>query len=196
MEENKGKDVMDEATRSRTQSQPYLAVGDKRKNLSKAIDLENLPSRCKEKRAKYRSSKTDVVKPGLPTPTSQQPSIQIHDVDSSELARVPPSMTTVPTSSQPPRRAPMNLIENEDLAWERFEKVVTDEDVAACYDMSLKEFEQSAVHDLFKVRNILFTLSCHSNVYVFIIFNITSNYLCRPCPSSSLRPGRPRRWTR
>ena len=151
MKENEGKEVVDEVIRPEAQSQPYPTMGDKRKNLSKAIDLENLPSRCKEKRAKYRSSKTDVVKPGLPTPTSQQPSIQIHDVDSSELARVPPSMTTVPTSSQPFQRVPMNLLENEDLAWERFEKAVTSEDVAACYDMSLKEFKHSGVHDIFKV---------------------------------------------
>ena len=43
------------------------------------------------------------------------------------------------------------FIENEDLAWERFEKVVTDEYVAVCYDMSLKDFEHFGVHDLFKV---------------------------------------------
>ena len=47
----------------------------------------------------------------------------------------------------------MNLVENEDLAWEWFQNVVTDEDVATRYDMSLKEFEHSAVHDLFKVCN-------------------------------------------
>ena len=43
------------------------------------------------------------------------------------------------------------FIENEDLAWERFEKVVTDEYVAVCYDMSLKDFEHFGVHDFFKV---------------------------------------------
>ena len=47
----------------------------------------------------------------------------------------------------------MNLLENEDLAWERFEKAVTNEDVAVCYDMSLKEFEHFDVHDLFKDGN-------------------------------------------
>ena len=90
-------------------------------------------------------------------------------MDLFEPVRIPPFVTIVPTSSQPPQRAPMNLIENEDLAWERFEKAVTDEDVAACYDMSLKEFEHSTVHDIFKVRNLAFTLSCHSNICVFII---------------------------
>ena len=40
----------------------------------KAIDLEDLPSHRKEKRAKLKSSKPGVVKPGLPIlPTSKQP---------------------------------------------------------------------------------------------------------------------------
>ena len=71
MKENKVKEVVDKATRQEVQSQPRPAVRDKRKNLSKAIDLENLPSRRKEKRAKHRSSKLGVVKASLPTlPTS------------------------------------------------------------------------------------------------------------------------------
>ena len=57
----------------------------------------------------------------------------------------------MPASSQPSQKVPINLLENEDLAWERFKKVVTNEDVVAYYDMSLKEFEHSIVHDLFKV---------------------------------------------
>ena len=56
MKENKGKEVVDEVLRQGVQSQPCPSVGDKRKNLSKAIDLGNLPSRRKEKRAKHRSS--------------------------------------------------------------------------------------------------------------------------------------------
>ena len=61
------------------------------------------------------------------------------------------SIANVLASSQPSRRVPQNLVENEDLAWERFEKVVTDQDVAVCYDMSLKDFEHSSVHGLCKV---------------------------------------------
>ena len=45
----------------------------------------------------------------------------------------------------------MNLLENEGLAWERFQQAMIDDDVAMCYDMSLKEFENSTVHDLFKI---------------------------------------------
>ena len=59
--------------------------------MSIAIDLENLPSRCEEKRAKLKSSKPEVVKLGLPVlPTSKHPSVQIHDMDI-EPARNPPS---------------------------------------------------------------------------------------------------------
>ena len=59
----------------------------------------------------------------------------------------------------------MNLIENEILAWERFEKAVSGEDIAACYDMSLKDFEHSGVHDLFKVRDFVFASSL--SLYTF-----------------------------
>ena len=59
----------------------------------------------------------------------------------------------------------MNLIENEDLAWEHFEKAMFGEDIVACYDMYLKDFEHSGVHDLFKVRDFIFfalSLSFHA----------------------------------
>ena len=75
---------------------------------------------------KYGSSKPRVVKPSLPT---SQLFVPIFDVDSSIPIEVTPAKTTAPTSSQPSQRVPMNLLENEDLAWERFEKVVTSEDM-------------------------------------------------------------------
>ena len=61
----------------------------------------------------------------------------------------------------------MNLIENEDLARERFEKAISGEDVTACYDMSLKDFEHLGVHDLFKVRDFVFALSL--SFYAFLV---------------------------
>ena len=72
----------------------------------------------------------------------------------------------------------MRRFENEDLACERFKKVVTDEDVAACYDMSLKDFEHFGVHDLFKICKLLFFFNIYiyishpvSNVYMYILSN-------------------------
>ena len=128
MKENKGKEVVDETTRPKTQSQLQPSIGDKRKSLSKMLDLGNLPSR-RGKKAKHRSSRPEVVKPSLP---NSQPSVQIFDVDSSIPIEVTPAKTTAPPSFQPSQRVPMNLLENEDLAWERFMKAVTGEDMAAC----------------------------------------------------------------
>ena len=117
MKENKGKESVDEGSRLETQSQARPSVGDKRKSLSKNLDLGNLPNR-QGKKAKHGSSKAGVVQPNPPT---SQPSVQIFDVDSSAPIKVipfktPSSKTTTPASSQPSQRIPMNLIENEDLA--------------------------------------------------------------------------------
>ena len=157
MKENKGKEVVGEGKRpkAQTQDRPEVqvrpTVGDKRKFLPKNLDLEGLPSR-QDKRVKQDSSK--VVKS---KPPQSQPSIQVVDVDSytpveSTPSKTPPprtplSKSTAPGSSQPST----NIIENEDLAWERFQLAVLDEDINMCYNMGLKEFEHSGIHDLFKV---------------------------------------------
>ena len=92
---------------------------------------------------------------------------------------------TVPATSQPSPRVPLNIIGNESLAWERFQKAVTDEDINVCYDMSLKDFERSGVHDLFKV--IVFALSLKIHIYIYIFFflplTIYSSPFCRVCQS-------------
>ena len=61
------------------------------------------------------------------------------------------SIVHAPTSSIPSKEVPQHLLGNKDLAWERFTTAVTDVDVAGYYNMSLKDFEHSGVHDLFKV---------------------------------------------
>ena len=150
MKENRGKEIVGEGKRPEGQAQDRPTAGDKRKFLPKNIDLEGLPSR-RDKRVKQGSSK--VVKS---KPPSSQPAIQIVDVDSSTPVESTPSKTpprtpaarsTMPGSSQPST----NIIANEDLAWERFQMAVKDEDINMCYNMGLKEFEHSGVHDLFKV---------------------------------------------
>ena len=118
--------------------------------MPKNLDLGNLPSR-RGKKAKHGSSQT--AKSNLPP--SQSP-VKIFDVDSSTpiettLFKTPPLKTTVPAMSQPSQRVPSNIIENEDLTWERFQKAVLDKDINTCYDVSLKDFEHSGVHDLFEV---------------------------------------------
>ena len=46
--------------------------------------------------------------------------------------------------------ASYTLIRSETMAWNRFKTMVKEDDVMACYDMSVKEFKRSTVHDLFK----------------------------------------------
>ena len=137
MKENKEKEVVGEEGCPETQAQVRPSARDKRKPLSKNLDIGNLPS-WRGKKAKHVSSQT--AKPNLPPPQS---SIKIYDVDSSTptettLSKTPPSKTTVPATSQPSAQVPMNIIENENLAWEHFQKAVTDEDINVCYDMSLR----------------------------------------------------------
>lgn len=72
---------------------------------------------------KYGLSKFGVVKPGsvVPPTSSKQSSVQVLDLDSSIPAETTPSKLAITTSSKPPKSAPMNLLENEDLAWEMFQ---------------------------------------------------------------------------
>ena len=46
---------------------------------------------------------------------------------------------------------PSNLVLDEGHAWRTFKGIVTDREVNECYNMSVKEFERSGIHDLFKV---------------------------------------------
>ena len=169
MKENKEKEVTGKESHPKTQSQARSSAGDKRKSLPRNLDLGNLPNQ-RGKKAKHGSTQT--VKLNLP---SSHLFVKIYDVDSSTPtkttpSKTPPPKTTVPATSQPSQQVPSNIIENEDLAWERFQKVVTNEDINTCYDMSLKDFEHSSVHDLFKVHNQIFSLSLLKNIslYIFI----------------------------
>ena len=167
MKENKEKEVIGEESRPETQSQARPSAGDKRKSLPKNLDLGNLPSRW-GKKAKHRSSQT--VKPNLPL---SHPSVKIYDMDSSTPVETTSSKTPLPktivlATSQPSQHVLSNIIENKDLAWECFQKAVSDEDINTYYDMSLKDFEHSGVHDLFKVRNHIFSLSLLKDIYLYI----------------------------
>ena len=100
MKGNKGKEVTSGGARHEVESQVHPSTGDKRKTLSKNLDLENLPSR-RSKKTRHGSSQ--VVKPN--PPSSHQPA-QVFDVDSSTPVETTPSQTlpsklTVSTLSQP-----------------------------------------------------------------------------------------------
>ena len=166
MKENKEKEAIGEESCPEAQSQARSLAGDKRRSLSKNLDLGNLPNR-QGKKAKHESSQT--VKPNLPM---SQPPVKIYDVDSSTSiettpSKTPPPKMIVPSTSQLSQQLPSNIIENEDLAWEHFQKAISDEYINTCYDMSLKDFEHSGVHDLFKVCNHFFLIK---NIYFHLTF--------------------------
>ena len=134
-------------------------------------------------------------------PPQSQPSIQIVDVDSSTPiestpsktppSKIPLSKSTVPGSSQPST----NIIENEDLAWERFQMAVLDEDINMCYNMGLKEFEHSGVHDLFKVCSYSFLILVHLTIFLRLTI-LCFLPIYRSCQSLWQRPDRQQNWTR
>ena len=98
MKENKEKEITGEESHPEAQSQARSLDGDKKRSLSKNLDLGNLPNR-RGKKAKHGSSQT--VKPNLPV---SQPSIKIYDVDSSTPietipSKTPPSKMTVLATS-------------------------------------------------------------------------------------------------
>ena len=115
MKENKGNRLANEETiQEGTYSQPCPAMRDKRKTLSKTIDMGSLPSRQGHKKTKRKSSKSGAVKPGLVIPhtLAKLPSVQILDEKPSN-----PEVTLSKTS----KSAHMNLLENENLPWERYQ---------------------------------------------------------------------------
>ena len=102
--------------------------------------------------------------------------MQILNLDSKP--KDPPSKKVLspvhaPTSSLPSKEVPQHLLGNENLAWERFTMTVTDVDVSACYNMSLRDFKHSGVHDLFKV-SLIFYLFYYIYIYIYTHTHISS----------------------
>ena len=72
---------------------------------------------------------------------------------------------------------------------------VLDEDISACYDMGLKEFEHSGVHDLFKVCPYSILILVY--LTIFLCLTIPFSFLFyRLCQSLWRRPDRQWNWTR
>ena len=127
----------------------------KSKTISSAVDLDDLPSRRGPK--KQKSGKTSLPKVpkfvppivNLDKPLVDVKLVQtVHPVQSDPSP--PPKASRKPSSSEPSDR-PSNLVLDESYAWRTFKGIVTDREVNECYNMSVKEFERSAVYDLFKV---------------------------------------------
>ena len=125
------------------------------KSISSAVDLDDLPSRRGPK--KQKPSKTSLPK----VPKFAPPIVNLNDllVDVEPVQTIhpvqtdrhpPPKASHKPSSSEPSDR-PSNLVLDEGYAWRTFKGIVIEREVNECYNMSMKEFERSGIHDLFKV---------------------------------------------
>ena len=81
---------------------------------------------------------------------------------------IPPLATKGPQRVHPlvSIPCPPNLVLDEGYAWKTFKGIVVDKEVSACYDMSVKDFERSAIHNLFKVCNFLIILILFSEKFM------------------------------
>ena len=139
----------------------------KRKTISSSVDLGDLPSRRGLK--KQKPSKTPLPKvPKFTPPTVDLDNPMVNVVP---VQTVPPVQSeNLPLQTKTPRRAytsepskrPPNLVLDKDYAWKTFKGIVTDNEVNSCYNMSVRDFECSAIHDFFKVYNF------HSPLFYFL----------------------------
>ena len=159
MRENKEKTVTngdeDVAAPPLVQVASVQAEKRKSKTISSAVDLDDLPSHRGPK--KQKSSKTSLPK----VPKFTPPTVNLDEplVDVELIQTVHPVQSDPPPQPKASRKpssseafdCPSNLVLDESYAWRMFKGIVTNREVNECYNMSVKEFERSGVHDLFKV---------------------------------------------
>ena len=119
------------------------------------MNLGDLPSRRGSK--KQKPSKTSLPKvPKFTLPTVDLDDLVINVVP---VQTIPPVQTNPPTPAKTsckthpsdPSKQPPNLVLDEGYAWRTFKGIITDNEVNSCYNISVRDFERSAIHDLFKV---------------------------------------------
>ena len=149
----------------------------KSKSISSAVDLDDLPSRRGAKKQKpVKTPIPKVLKFIPPTVNLDEPPFDVELVQTVHLVQtdLPP-----PSPSESSDR-PSNLVLDENYAWRTFIGIVTDNEVNECYNMSVKEFERSGIHNLFKVS---FARPCVVLCYLFVIifsnFHSSMNRLCQ-----------------
>ena len=131
------------------------------------MDLGDLPSRQGLK--KQKPSKTPLPKVPKFTPLTvdlDNPMVNVAPVQTvppvqSENLPLPTKASHRAHTSKPSKHPP-NLVLEEGYAWKTFKGIITDNEVNSCYNMSVRNFERSAIHDLFKVYNF------HSPLFYFL----------------------------
>jgi len=165
MRENKEKTVAsgDEDAAAPTVKVASVQAGKRKsKPISSTVDLDDLPSRRGHKKQKQRPSLPKVPKFVPPTVNLDEPVVDVEPVQTIHPAPSDPPpapKTSQKSGSSESSDRPSNLVLDEGYAWRTFKGIVTDHEVNECYNMSVKEFERSGIHDLFKV-NFFLVLVC------------------------------------
>ena len=164
MKENKEKAITsgDEDIQVQDDTTPFViqkpaAQTGKRKTISSSVNLGDLPSRRGSEKPK--PSKNPL--PKVPKFTSSQVDLDDPVINVVPVQTIPPVQTDPPppakTSRRPhpskPSKQSPNLVLDEGYAWRTFKGIITDNEVNSYYNTSVKDFERSAIHDLFKVYN-------------------------------------------
>ena len=110
------------------------------------MNLGDLPSR--------RGSKKPMPSKNLPpkvpkTVDLDEPVINMVPVQTDPP---PPAKTSRRPHPSESSKQPPNLVLDEGYAWRTFKGIIIDNEVNSCYNMSVKDFERSAIQDLFKVH--------------------------------------------
>ena len=171
MKENKEKTITsgDEDTTAPLVVQKTSVQTEKRKSkpISSVMDLDNLPSRWGPK--KQKPGKADkAFLPKIPKfapstvdldelPVDVEPVQTVHPVQTDPTT--PPAKTSRKPHLSKLSDRPSNLVLDKSYAWRMFKGIVTDNKVNECYNISVKEFERSGIHDLFKAW-VSFVLAC------------------------------------
>ena len=163
MKENKEKAVTsgDEDVQVQDDTTPFVVQKPavqtgKRKTISSSVNLGDLPSRRGSK--KQKPSKNPLPKvPKFTSPTVDLDDLVINVVPVQTIPLVqtdppPPAKTSHRPHPSEPSKQPPNLVLDEGYTWRTFKWIITDNEMNSCYNMSVKDFERSAIHDLFKVH--------------------------------------------
>ena len=127
------------------------------KTISNSVDLGDLPSRRGLKKQKQKSSKIPLPKVLKFTPLMVDLDdlvvnmVPVKTVPPVRINPPPPTKTSRKTHPPKPSKQPPNLVLDEGYAWKTFKGIITDNEVNSCHNMSVRDFERSAIHDLFKV---------------------------------------------
>ena len=134
---------------------PVVQTGKRKsKSISSLVNLDDLPSRRGPKKQKSGKTSLPKVPKFTPTVNLSDPVVNVVLVQIAPPVQTdPPLSTKTPHKlhpSEPSARPPIFVLD-EGYAWRMFKGIITDNEVNSCYNMSVKDFERSAIHDLFKV---------------------------------------------